>query len=87
MSLLDDARALVTSLEFEQRVRNKLDSVRLTHESADNTLDRILRLATERICPRCRGYGGGSLCGTCYVCGGLGSLAVAKSQVRYEVEE
>lgn len=79
MNLLEQAEALANELRFAAYVRNKLDGIRMVHEHERQTFERILRLALERICPACRGYGK-TLSGChCDTCNGKGGMDVAKA--------
>lgn len=79
MNLLEQADALAAELRFAEYIRNKLTGVRLVHEHERVTFERILRLAAERICPACRGYGK-TLSGChCDTCNGKGGMDVAKA--------
>jgi RecJ-like exonuclease len=59
----------IAHLEFSMKVRSALTSVRLIHESDEETFARVMRLARSGICRDCRGYGSipvtGRYCGAC----------------------
>lgn len=79
MNLLEQAEALANELRFAAYVRNKLDGIRMVHEHERQTFERILRLALERICQRCRGYGKTASGCHCTGCDGLSVLPVGKA--------
>ena len=63
----------IAHLEFSLRVRAAMSSVRLIHETDDETFARLLRLVQTAICPDCRGYGHRPFTGDfCEPCKGTG---------------
>lgn len=79
MNLLEQVEQLASDLRFAEYIRNKLTGARLVHEHERVTFERILRLAIERVCTACRGYGQTMNRDTCMVCGGNGAMDVAKA--------
>jgi len=71
---LDSLKQVVHELEFASKLRIALTSVRLIHESDQETFDRILRIALKVICKNCRGYGHTMFSDTCADCKGTGNL-------------
>lgn len=78
MSSLQHLRSVVSDVEFAQTVRNNLNSVRLIHESDEETLSRMMTLAGKLICRSCRGYGRGMGGGPCGTCSGRGHLGITE---------
>jgi DnaJ-class molecular chaperone len=74
----DPVKALKTVLqlaEMAQRMDGKLTSVRLAHESTEQTLERVIKLAAAVICTACRGSGGTfSDNPLCLQCEGTGNI-------------
>lgn len=79
MSLLGQVDQLANELRFAEYIRNKLNGIRLVHEHESMTFERVLRLATGRICTACRGYGTTLSGGHCDACDGKGAMNVAKA--------
>ena len=63
----------IAHLEFSLKVRSALTSVRLIHESDEETFARVMRLARNGICNDCSGYGSMPVTGRfCTACDGTG---------------
>jgi RecJ-like exonuclease len=75
-NLVDELKDLITDVELARMIRARLDGVRFTHETVQQTFDRVMRLAARVICQECRGYGHSTSGTTCRACNGKGELKV-----------
>ena len=72
-SALANLKETLAHLEFSLKVRSALTSVRLIHESDEETFARVMKLARSCICGNCRGYGSRPVSGGfCAACNGTG---------------
>jgi len=72
---LKTLKGLLQQLELLEHIQNKLNGVRLLHESDKQTFDRMFKLAVTCICKDCRGYGRPTFGdGFCKSCNGTGNL-------------
>jgi hypothetical protein len=74
----DPVKALKTVLqlaEMARRMDGELTSVRLVHETTEQTLKRVIKLAAAVLCTACRGSGGTfSDNPLCLQCEGTGNI-------------
>ena len=78
--IVDELKDLITEVELARLLRRCLNGVRLTHESSEQTLDRVLRLASTVICQKCHGYGHGMTGLPCRACKGTGEIKVGQTK-------
>lgn len=79
--LIKQTKATLSQLEFAQKVRSRLNSVRFTHETDEDTFRRVMEGYIESICKHCRGSGNNLFTyGACRYCKGSKKSAVEHAE-------
>lgn len=71
IDLIQQIKRIACELEFAQKVRSRLNGVRFTHETDEETFQRVMETYVETICHHCRGSGWNPFTtGACRYCRG-----------------
>lgn len=74
MDALSFFKGTAAQLEQYSKFCSMLTRVRHIHETDEQTLERMIRLAMKITCGYCRGYGHGVVSSVCHECHGLGEV-------------
>jgi hypothetical protein len=88
MITIKDLEHLLSNLKLLAHFRARLTDVRRVYESDEDTFNRIMEIASSRICKRCRGYGRPIIeSGVCADCDGTGLYDPVLAEARKALTE